>query len=561
MKTLEATLVRPNGVTIRDVEILGRRKPNRRWMIVLLLAVAVITAVAGVVVAQLRGAAAVQYVTAPVQRETLVQSVTATGTVNAQNTIAVGTQVSGTISDIDVDYNSRVRKGEVLAKLDPTMLQASVDQSRAQLAQAQAQAQAAEASASGAQAGVGGADATARAAQATAQAADATAKSNAAAVATARSNVTKAQSALALARQTVGRDESLLSQGYIAQSQLDTDRSNLVAAQTALDGAQAGVQQALQQAAASSNQADASAAQQAAQSYAASTARAQAANQAATAVAGGAAITSAQAQVQQAQFNLDRSVISSPVDGTVVARNVSVGQTVAASFQTPTLFTIAQDLNKMEVDLSVGESDIGNVKAGDSVAFTVLAFPNRTFRGIVSQVRINPTTTSNVVTYTTVVLVDNRDGALLPGMTANSQIHIARSDNALVVPAQALSYRPPAGSVSRRRPNGAPRVQPSESGSSSPWGATSSDASAQVNPGSQARLFLQRDGHLVAERVKVLLVSGTQVAVQPEGAAGLREGDLVVTSDSRTAAVRSGNATPGNRNPMSSRMMLGSPPR
>jgi HlyD family secretion protein len=263
--------------------------------------------------------------------------------------------------------------------------------------------------------------------------------------------------------------------------------------------------------------------------------------------------------VQQAQFNLDRSVITSPVDGTVVARNISVGQTVAASFQTPTLFSIAQDLSKMEVDLSVGESDIGNVKAGESVDFTVLAYPSRTFRGRVSQVRINPTTTSNVVTYTTVVLVNNRDGALLPGMTANAQIHVARSDNALVVPVQAFAYRPPAGTVMRRRSAGSSSRQ-SPPRSASPWGETSSDAAPQISAGSQTRLFVQRGKHLTPERVNVLLVSGTQAAVQPLRGPGLAEGNLVVTSDSHSTSTHSNGGTSSQRSPLSGRGMFG-PPR
>ena len=158
--------------------------------------------------------------------------------------------------------------------------------------------------------------------------------------------------------------------------------------------------------------------------------------------------------MRQAQLNLQKTIVTSPVDGTVVARNVAVGTTVAASFQTPTLFSIAQDLSKMEVDLAVGEPDIGNVKPGESVDFGVLAYPNQTFRGVVSQVRINPVTTQNVVTYTTVVLVDNRAGKLLPGMTANAAIHVAKASNALVVPVAAFAYRPAAGSSRRASPYG-----------------------------------------------------------------------------------------------------------
>ncbi len=170
-----------------------------------------------------------------------------------------------------------------------------------------------------------------------------------------------------------------------------------------------------------------------------------------------AGVAAAQAQVEQDELNIQRAVITSPVDGTVIARDVSVGQTVAASLQTPTLFSIAQNLHKMEVDINVGEPDIGNVRPGDAVSFSVLAYPNQTFTGTVSQVRVNPTTVNNVVTYTVITLVNNPNNALLPGMTANATIEVKTAKNALVVPTQALSFRPTGTSQrtiarTRRRP-------------------------------------------------------------------------------------------------------------
>ncbi len=234
----------------------------------------------------------------------------------------------------------------------------------------------------------------------------------------------------------------MLAQGYVAQATVDNDKSNLVAAQSAVQAAQTAAQQARSQAAASSAQAQASIAQTTSQSDAIAAAHVAAAGSADTAQASSAAIGIQEANVQTAETNLANSVIKSPVDGTVIARDVSVGTTVAASLQTPTLFAIAQDLSKMEVDLAVGEPDIGSVKNGENVDFTVLAFPNRTFHGVVSQVRKNPVITSNVVTYTTVVLVDNNDQALLPGMTANATIDVQKAANALVVPLSALSFQP-----------------------------------------------------------------------------------------------------------------------
>jgi len=419
--------------------------------------------------------------------------------------------------------------------LDPTTFQAALDQAEAGLAQAQAQARSAEATAAGASSGIGSAVATERAANANALASQATVRASLAGVAAMQTVVTKSQSALDFARQTVARDVALSAQGYIAQSQVDSDRANLVAAQSTLESAQASVQQAVAQAAASTSQAQASTAQTAAQGYAATTAASQAATQSANADATQAAVSIAQAQVRQAQLNLEKTVITSPVNGTVVARNVAVGTTVAASFQTPTLFSIAQDLNKMEVDVAVGEPDIGNVKAGESVDFNVLAYPNQTFHGAVSQVRINPVTTQNVVTYTTVVLVDNRDGKLLPGMTANASIHVAKAQMALLVPVAALTYQPAAGGAHRRAPGTSSTQAPAASGTS-PWGATTGTASSTVNAGSSARLFVDRSGRLARVPVTVRLVSGTEAAVTPDGGA-LAAGDAAVIGDARAGTM------------------------
>ena len=558
METLESPST--NGRTSHvETFVLPRAKRKRPPLLVIVaLLVALALVAATVAIYRVRASATVTYDTAPVVRQDLVQSVTATGTVNPQNTIAVGTQESGTISEIDVDYNSHVKQGQILAKIDPTALQASLDQAEASLAQAEAQAQAAQATAGGAQASIGNAAATARAAQATALAALATARSNAAGVAAAMSNVTKAQSALTLAQQTVNRDQSLLGQGYIAQSQVDSDRSNLVAAQTALEAAQSAVQQAQLSAQAGVSQAQASSSQSVAQAYSTQTAQAQAQTQAADASASEAAVAAAQANVRTAQNDLAKTVITSPVDGTVIARDVSIGQTVAASLQTPTLFSIAQNLDKMEVDLAVGEPDIGNVKAGDGVQFSVLAYPNRTFNGVVSQVRINPTTTNNVVTYTTVVLVSNVAGQLLPGMTANAQIHVAKSTNALIVPLAALSYQPTfSGHGSARRPHGAAANGASASGAgtnataASPWGATTAAAAPLASAGSQSRIYVLRDGKLQRINVRVALVSGTQAAVTPlQGTLGAN--DAVVTGDSGGASgtPHAGRTTGAAANPL-----------
>lgn len=513
-----------NGHTSGRVEtiLLDLKKGSKRpWRAIAAAVLVLAIIVTGVLVYRARSAGTVAYLTAPVAQQDLVQTVSATGTVNPQNTIDVGTQVSGIISEIDVDYNSQVKKGQVLARLDPTTLKAALESAESSLAQSQAQAAAAQNTATG--------DA------ATERADQATALSSQQAIASADSAITKAQSALQVAQLTVSRDDSLLAQGYVAQATVDSDKSNLVAAQSAVEAAQISAEQSRSQAAASVAQAQAGLAQTASQGD--------------TSQAGMAAIGIQEAAVQQAQTNLNNSVITSPVNGTVIARDVSVGTTVAASLQTPTLFAIAQNLNKMEVDLAVGEPDIGSVRAGDTVNFSVLAYPNRVFTGVVSQVRKDPVTVSNVVTYTTVVLVNNNDQALLPGMTANATIDVQTAKNAFVVPLAALSYVP--AFTGGHRTNGTHRA-PSATGSATganPWGATTGSASSAIVAGAQSRVFAERNGKLVRIPVSVSLVSGTQAAVAPAGDATLVAGDLVVTGDGAATPARAQRA-PAAANPL-----------
>jgi HlyD family secretion protein len=488
-----------------------------RWLLIAGLAILCIAAAtAGLV----RARSHVSYVTAPATQQTLVQTVTASGVVNPQNNISVGTQVSGTISEIDVDYNSKVKKGQILARLDPSTLQAQLDQARAALAQAQAQVSAANANVSGAQSATDVAEADARA--------------QAAAVGAARANEQKTQSALALAQTTLTRDSSLLAQGYIARSTVDTDRANVATDAADVASAQSAIAQAQAQA-----QAGAAAIGQNGSTQSAQFATAQGAQ---------ANVAAAEAVVKQDELNLEHAIIRSPVDGTVVARDVSVGQTVAASLQTPTLFAIAQDLGKMEVDINVGEPDIGNVKRGEAVGFSVLAYPNRTFHGAVSEVRINPQTVNNVVTYDVVVLVDNADGALLPGMTANASIDVATANNALVVPISALQWKPYAGT----HRSGATATGKT----SSPWGAVDSTSvtSGAITGGSKGTVFVRRDGKLQRVPVSVTLATATLAAVVPEQGSTLQAGDdVVVASNGSGSSVRAQSA----RSPMSGSPMGG----
>jgi HlyD family secretion protein len=491
------TIPSPPGIALGD---LARRIP--RWLILVGAAVAIV-AVAALIVA-VRSRTTISYATQPIVRQTLVQSVTASGTVNPQNTVSVGTQVSGTISALYVDFNSKVKAGEVLARIDPSTFNSQLDQSNAALAQAQAQTMAAGANANASSSGVNVATANAAA--------------QVAATTAVKTNIAKAQAALTLAQSQEQRDQTLFAQGYLPQETVQTDQSTVAQDQAAVASAQAAYIQAQAQSVASN----------ATVGQSGSSAQALAANvQAAQAT-----VSAAQATVAQSQLNLQHTIITSPVNGTVVARDISVGQTVAASLSAPTLFAIAQDLSKMEVDINVGEPDIGGIKAGNQVNFTVLAYPNQTFAGKVTQVRINPQTLNNVVTYDVVVDVANPKGTLLPGMTANATIDTASVTNALIVPLAALQFGLASGYKSH--------AAGSKSGTS-PWGQTLGAGASASGATTTGVVFVDRGGKLLAEHVNVLLANSTQAAVSVVAGSALNVGDLVVVgtsaSETRTAAV------------------------
>lgn len=552
MKLLERDFLTTNGqqvVVSNGKSTHGRRRPHL-WFYPASAAVLIVALVLTIVFGN-RTTSAAKYVTAPVAQQDLVQSVTASGTVNPQNTISVGTQDSGTINAIFVDFNSVVKKGEVLATLDPQPFQAALDQAKATLAESEAQAQAAGATATGSISSAQAAQDAAASAKAQIAVVRANAASSSAAVTSANADLAKAQSALVLAQQTYNRDASLLAQGYVAQNQVDSDKSNLVAAQAGVNSAQAALQQARLAAAAAQTQIAESIDSSQQQTALGAQAGAQEGVTAADAEASAAAIGIQSAQVQEAQLNLDRAVITSPVNGTVIARDVSVGETVAASLQTPTLFSIAQDLSKMEVDVAVGENDIGNVKAGEAVDFTVLAYPTRTFHGIVSQVRQNPTVTNNVVTYDTVVLVQNSDGALRPGMTANASIEVAKAPNALVVPVQALTYHPAGathahGANAKSKATGA--AANAAGGTQSAWGQTTGVGPSGTASQSNGLIFVLRNGKPQAVPVTIGLISGVQAAVTPRGTATLTASDRVILSDG--SATHASQASQGTRSPL-----------
>jgi len=285
------------------------------------------------------------YTTVPVSRGNVTQVVSSTGTLQAVVTVLVGSQVSGTIAKLNADFNTKVKKNQVVAELDQAKFSARVDETRANLRAAEA-------------------------------------------------GLAKSKVAVEDAARTLTRTQELMKRQLISQSELD-------AAQTAYDAAVSQL----------------------------NVNRAQ--------------VGQAQAAMNQASIDLGYTVIRSPVDGIVISRNVDVGQTVAASLSAPTLFTIANDLTKMEVHTSVDEADVGNIREGQEVTFTVDAFPARRFRGKVFQVRNAPTIVQNVVTYDAVVRIDNKELLLKPGMTANVQFLVSQKEDVLTIPNMAIRFKPP----------------------------------------------------------------------------------------------------------------------
>jgi len=283
--------------------------------------------------------------TEKISRGDIVETVTASGNVNAVTTVLVGTQVSGTIKTIYADFNSPVKKGQLIAQIDPAIFEAQVEQASANLLSAKA-------------------------------------------------NLEKADASFIDAKRTLERNKALFSKELIARSEVDTAETNYETAKAQINASKAQVAQS-------------------------------------------------EASLKVAETNLRYTRIISPVNGIVVSRNVDVGQTVAASFQTPTLFTIAQDLTKMQIDTNVAEADIGKVRQGQDVEFNVDAYTGVIFKGKVSQVRNAPINVQNVVTYDAVILVSNPDLKLKPGMTANVSIIISAKKDVLRIPNAVLRFSMP----------------------------------------------------------------------------------------------------------------------
>ncbi len=286
----------------------------------------------------------ITYHTQKLSKCTITEVVEASGTINPVNIVSVGSTVSGLMKEIYVDFNSEVKKGQLLAQIDPANFQASVDQNRAQINNAQA-------------------------------------------------NLARLNAELSMAEKTYTRYKNLYAKNFIARSELDQAESDYLAKKASI-GAQK------------------------------------------------ASIAQAQANYKTAVTNLGYTKIIAPVDGTIISRDINVGQPVAASFQAPELFKIAQDLTKMQIEVNVSEADIGRVKEGQDAEFNLDGYPDTTFKGIVTQVRLDSTTTSNVVTYTVIVSVDNEDLTLKPGMTANVSIITKESTDVMCAPNVALKFTP-----------------------------------------------------------------------------------------------------------------------
>jgi HlyD family secretion protein len=336
-----------------------------------------------------------------VRRGNVTKSISATGKVEALTTVNVGSQVSGTVAEMYVDFNSPVKKGQIIARLDASQLQAQLTQATANQLGANAAIQTGE---------------------------NAVLSSEAAAQA-AEFNVERTKSVLADAERNLDLTQKLINEGVTARRELDTAKAAV---------AQAAAQH--QQSIAQWNQAKSQV--QSARSQV-NQAKAQA--------------QQAAAAVQLASVNLEHTIIRAPIDGVVVSRNVDVGQTVAASFQAPTLFLIANDLSRMQVLADIDEADIGQLGPDSRVTFTVDAHPADTFHGRIAQIRLAPQNVQNVVTYTAVIQVDNPDLKLKPGMTANVTAIVAEKAEVLTVPNAALRFRP-AGTEAQTPKTGGPTV-------------------------------------------------------------------------------------------------------
>ena len=384
----------------------------------------------------------ISYKTAKLEKGAIVSTVSATGNLSAVTTILVGTQVSGTIQKLYVDYNSRVKKGETIAEIDPSLFNASVEQ-------AQGNALVAEA------------------------------------------NLLKAKVALADAARTLQRNKKLLADGIISQGDFDVSETAWQSAKASIKAAEGSVAQT-------------------------------------------------RGALMQAKTNLRYSIIRSPVDGVVISRAIDVGQTVAASFQTPTLFTIAQDLTKMQIEVSVDEADISRITVGQQATFSVDAYPEQKFSGKVVQIRSAPVVNQNVVTYVVVVNVDNSEMKLKPGMTANVSIVVAEKDDVVKIPPAALRFKPKGGDGKR-----AAKGEEAPAAASMGKGGRERGGKPGERKGTGGQIvFTLKEGKPVPLSIKTGIANSSGVELV-EGA--LKEGDEVIVEQIGGETKKKSSSSPMGR--------------
>jgi HlyD family secretion protein len=506
-------------------------------------------------------ASAATYMTAKVERGNLRNTVTATGTLQAVTTVQVGSQASGTISALYVDFNSTVKKGQVVAQLDPSTTEAQVEQSRANLEQARASLLQARASVAQSRAGVTDAQAKVLAARSTVQ-------NQQAGVSGAQANLAVLKAQMDDALSFLRQEQALLSSGVISQREYETAQTSYKTAEARYNQAMAQVNQAVLSEKSSSGAGIAQSQAQVQQTQA-QVQQAEAQVQQAEAQ-----VRQAEAALNLAEINLSHTTIRSPIDGVVVSRDVDVGQTVAASLSAPTLFTIANDLTRMQIMANIDQADIGLVEQAKSVNFTVDAFPGQEFKGAIQQMRLNPQNVQNVVTYNVVIDVSNPEQKLKPGMTANLEITIDERNNVIKVPNAALRFTPQdaTGQRSGANRNGAAgasgqgarqrgaRQQSDTAGGVNANGDTSAETGAQADAtrarvapatspvleGQTRRVWvLGQDGKPQPRRIKIGLTDGASTEVV-EG--DLREGEVVITGQNISGESRpqtTGQTPPG----------------
>jgi HlyD family secretion protein len=361
-----------------------------------------------------------RYETAPVDRATVTAKVSASGTLSALVTVQVGSQVSGRILTIHADFNDGVKKGAVLATIDPQIFKATVEMARATKSAAEG-------------------------------------------------NLIKAQVQELDANRQFQRTTDLFAKGIATQADLDTAEANYRAASAQVTAIRGQLEQAV-------------------------------------------------AALEQAQVNLEYTTIISPINGVVISRNVDIGQTVAASLQAPTLFLIAEDLRKMQVDTSVAEADVGQLKDGMTATFSVDAYPNERFTGVIRQIRNAATTVQNVVTYDAVIDVANPDLKFKPGMTANVVIVAANHENTLRVPNAALRFRPPPAAL---------KEVSKDRGAGSASASTEGRPSGETAPADQRTIWVLKDNQPQPRRIRIGITDGTYTEVV---GGNLAEGDAVIVN-------------------------------